>query len=97
MRHPWKCVACSYANRNTDPTCMWCGGTERIAINPVETPNAQQNTPSHEELEALLAIDEAARSYANAPSLPEQIAALAEAYADQRAAYRAFCLTFADH
>lgn len=56
----WKCAVCLHANLDTT-FCRSCGSHERLAMYPVEMPNAQQNTPDADALALRIETDEANR------------------------------------
>jgi hypothetical protein len=69
----WKCGSCFHANQSKTAVCYYCGGSERLALYPVRTPNVQQNTPSLEDLNAVLAEEEAARNLPAEKTIAQQL------------------------
>lgn len=62
MKHPWRCVVCDMSNAGSLDNCWYCNGSEKASLYPVLVPNAQQNTPSWDDLTRVLAVEEANRA-----------------------------------
>jgi predicted nucleic acid-binding Zn-ribbon protein len=61
----WQCVECDHLNRGLETDgCFKCGSNLRRRITPVKIANAQQGTPSYDELADGLAQDEVLRETA---------------------------------